>query len=351
MNNRLLHPDEQKILAQVKKGQSLRQQYSDTAAACADTHCAAGVPANSPYKAALEALQAAGQNYPAERAQLRETGLFGYTLQNEVSDWASRDQVVVRGLGALQAVGGVAQGILGVAMISAGRSVLVRVAGGVEVGIGLDNAYHGAEEVYTGTPQNTLGQQVLTDLGLSPTAAAWTYGGFGLVAGAGAGVASALSAADGAGSGAAEGATVTNIPARPNFYVTSDGTAVPATGYRALAGQAADNVASTGLIMPKSPANPTYFTFNNISDLSASQTQSLLQIPYTPTNWASFDTLQLIGNNLEIPTGLWNTTTLPEPIINSFPEFGEGGATQAITNNPVSINGFGTFPTATGIGK
>ena len=43
-----------------------QEQYRLAAAACALTRCAAGV-ANSLYKAALEALQAAGQHYPTEQ--------------------------------------------------------------------------------------------------------------------------------------------------------------------------------------------------------------------------------------------------------------------------------------------
>ncbi len=106
VNNRLLHPDEQKTLSQLQQGQSPQEQSRLAAAACALTRCAAGVPANSPYKAGFEALQAAGKNFPTEQALLTKNGLFGYTLLNEASDWASRDQPVTRAWGAIEAVGG-----------------------------------------------------------------------------------------------------------------------------------------------------------------------------------------------------------------------------------------------------
>lgn len=56
--------------------------------------------------------------------------------------------------------------------------------------------------------------------------------------------------------------------------------------------------------------------------------------------------LQLL-NDLKIPTERWNTTTTLEPITYTFPEWGKGGATQAITNQPIRTNGFGTLPTGT----
>jgi hypothetical protein len=118
---------------------------------------------------------------------------------------------------------------------------------------------------------------------------------------------------------------------------------VPATGYRAVGGPAVDE-ALTGTIAPR---NPTYITFDNITNMSPSAAQSLLQLPRTPTNWVSFDTLPLI-NDLTIPTGKWNTTTILEPITNTFPEWGTGGGSQAITNQPIQVKGFGTLSTGTG---
>ncbi|WP_213881959.1 hypothetical protein [Pseudomonas sp. dw_358] len=124
-----------------------------------------------------------------------------------------------------------------------------------------------------------------------------------------------------------------------DFYVTPQGTTVPATGYRAVGGPAVEE-ALTGTIAPR---NPTYITFDNIENMTPSEAQSLLQLPRTPTNWVSFDTLPLV-DDLKIPTGKWNTTTTLEPITNTFPEWGAGGGTQAITNQPIKVKDFGTLP-------
>jgi hypothetical protein len=67
-------------------------------------------------------------------------------------------------------------------------------------------------------------------------------------------------------------------------------------------------------------------------------------LPYTPSRYATFDTLQLV-NDLTIPTGQWNTTSIPEPLTSTFPEFGSGGGTQAITTTP--ILGFRIAPVRT----
>ena len=124
-----------------------------------------------------------------------------------------------------------------------------------------------------------------------------------------------------------------------NFYVTSDGTAVPATGYRAVGGPAVSEI-ETGVIFPRNPG--TYITFNNITNLTRSEVQSLLQMQQTPTNWVTFDTLPLIPD-LKIPTGEWNTSTVPEPLTSTFPQYGSGGGTQAITTQPIKINGSGSL--------
>jgi RHS repeat-associated protein len=123
-----------------------------------------------------------------------------------------------------------------------------------------------------------------------------------------------------------------------NFYVNSTGTAIPSTGYRALTPTGVE-MANAGSI--NSPTGTTYFTFNNLSGLTAHQAQQLLQVPYTPAMYATFDTLQVV-NDVAIPTGLYNTTLIPEPITSTYPENGTGGATQAITST--TIQGFGLNP-------
>ncbi|MBV4476870.1 hypothetical protein [Pseudomonas botevensis] len=124
-----------------------------------------------------------------------------------------------------------------------------------------------------------------------------------------------------------------------DFYVTPQGTAIPATGYRAV-GVPAVEEALTGTIAPRSP---TYITFDNIKKYDAVRSSGPTTTARTPTNWVSFDTLPLV-NDLKIPTGKWNTTTNLEPITNTFPEWGRGGGTQAITNQSIKIKDFGTLP-------
>jgi hypothetical protein len=142
----------------------------------------------------------------------------------------------------------------------------------------------------------------------------------------------------------ADGGSATSVSTAANGHQIVN--IAPATGYRAVGGPAVDE-ALTATIAPR---NPTYLTFDNITNLSPSAAQSLLQLPRTPTNWVSFDTLPLI-NDLTIATGKWNTTTTLEPITNTFPEWGSSGGTQAITNQPIQVKGFGTLPLPTGAGQ
>ena len=204
MNNRLLHPDEQKTLSQLQQGQSPQEQLRLAAAACALTRCAASLPANNPYKAALQALQTAGKNFPAEQALLTKNGLFGYSLGNAASDFISRYEVGTRAAGALQAVGGAAGAAAGVGIMAAGcETGLGCVAGFALAATGADTSQAGYRQMLTGTYTPTLGQQALESLGLTPTTAAWTYAAIGVGAGVGA-AASAFTAADGVGAASSE---------------------------------------------------------------------------------------------------------------------------------------------------
>ena len=116
-----------------------------------------------------------------------------------------------------------------------------------------------------------------------------------------------------------------------DFYVTSSGTAIPSTGYRAI-GAPAVQAAENGNLM--SGSGTTYITFNNLNGLTGQQAGQLLQQPYSPARFAQFDTLQ-IANDLKIPGGRWNTSPVPEPFAISYPEYGVGGGTQAITSTPI----------------
>jgi RHS repeat-associated protein len=118
---------------------------------------------------------------------------------------------------------------------------------------------------------------------------------------------------------------------RTSFYVTADGTAIPATGYRAVGGPSVAQ-AETGNLM--SQYGPTYITFTDISSMSGAEAKSVLQLKYEPSAYAAFDTLQII-DDLSIPGGNWNRSLIPEPITSTFPQYGIGGASQAITTTPI----------------
>ena len=49
------------------------------------------------------------------------------------------------------------------------------------------------------------------------------------------------------------------------------------------------------------------------------------------------DTLQL-ADDLRIPYGKWGQADWLEPLIKDFPEYGEGGATQAVTNQRIVLD-------------
>ena len=120
-----------------------------------------------------------------------------------------------------------------------------------------------------------------------------------------------------------------------DFYVTCDNTVIPSTAYRAV-----NNGGLKAVTVMAKPGNDTYITFDNISVMDAPQIRNILQTEKRPTAVAKFDTLQIV-DDIKIPTEKWNTTVIPEPITKSMPRFGNGGATQVITNT--SINKYDLF--------
>jgi len=121
---------------------------------------------------------------------------------------------------------------------------------------------------------------------------------------------------------------------KADFYVKPSGETIPSTGYRAVSGKGAE-AAKKGDLM--SSGKDTYFTFDNPAGKSAKQIKSELQITEVPTHIGEFDTLQII-DDIQVPKGKWGQADYLEPIVKDFPEYGAGGATQAITqnkNNPI----------------
>ena len=56
----------------------------------------------------------------------------------------------------------------------------------------------------------------------------------------------------------------------------------------------------------------------------------------TPTLRVEFDTAQIL-DDVRIPQGMWGEADHLEPLTRDFPQFGSGGATQAITNRPIQV--------------
>ena len=118
-----------------------------------------------------------------------------------------------------------------------------------------------------------------------------------------------------------------------DFYITPSGKAIPATGYRYVSKEAPylDELKSTKTIPANS--NGTYFSFDNFD----TPNPKALQVPHDASVKASFDTLQIV-DDVEIPRGKWGKADYLEPITKDFPEFGKGGATQAITHKEIKVD-------------
>ena len=130
---------------------------------------------------------------------------------------------------------------------------------------------------------------------------------------------------------------VRNTPiGKPMFYVKTTGEAFPSTGYRHFASN--DNIVhkiveNDGIV----PAygNGNYVTFNKIDD--AATASSKLQVVHDAAIRMEFDTLHVV-DDLRVPKGNWDTADWLEPITKDHPEYGLGGATQAVTNSAIRVN-------------
>jgi hypothetical protein len=119
----------------------------------------------------------------------------------------------------------------------------------------------------------------------------------------------------------------------PNFYTSASGETIPATGYRYVSSDAPylQDLLSHGII----PANSrgTYISFDSLGQGAAGK----LQVPHDAAIKIEFDTKQIL-DDVQIPKGQWGKADYPEPITNDFPQFGPGGATQAVTTKPIVVN-------------
>ena len=124
------------------------------------------------------------------------------------------------------------------------------------------------------------------------------------------------------------------IKGRPDFYVRPSGDVIPGTRYRAIGGKSNLAEIATGKIASR---DPTYITFNDIREKSAAEVQDILQLPQKHSHVVEFDTKQIL-DSLRIPGGRWNTEKNLEPLTKTFPEWGKGGGTQAITDQEIKID-------------
>ena len=120
---------------------------------------------------------------------------------------------------------------------------------------------------------------------------------------------------------------------RADFYVTPNGDVVPSTGYRYMSRNA--GYIPTLKETMEIPANDkgTYITFDRF-DMPAPEK---LQVPHDASIRGSFDTLQII-DDIRTPNGMWGKAGWLEPITKDFPEYGSGGATQAVTNQKIVLD-------------
>lgn len=120
---------------------------------------------------------------------------------------------------------------------------------------------------------------------------------------------------------------------KPDFYINMSGEAIPATGYRYVSSEAPylQDLLSHGTI----PANNrgTNISFDNLNKGAADK----LQVPHDAVIKIEFDTKQMLSD-IQIPKGQWGKAGYLEPITNDFPQFGSGGATQAVTTQPIVVN-------------
>lgn len=127
--------------------------------------------------------------------------------------------------------------------------------------------------------------------------------------------------------------------AKADFYVAPSGEAIPSTGYRYMSENASYLAELYKTKNIPANLNGTYFSFNKYDVASPGK----LQVPHDASIRGSFDTLQII-DDIRIPNGNWGKANYPEPITKDFPEFGTGGATQAVTNSQIILNEITKLP-------
>lgn len=200
MNNRQLHPSEKQRITELAKGDA-RKEARLTAAACALVKCYAEYPEGSDAYNALKAMADVGSNdaMASERQQLQaQQSLFGYSKTDQFLDSAKQVnntyQVSTRALGAGQAALGAAGVAASVVTAPASCSTGIGcVANAVVATTSLDAVYTGSKQAISGQSEDSLLNQALQGLGMSPEASSYAEMALGI--GAAAKVASVVNAA------------------------------------------------------------------------------------------------------------------------------------------------------------
>ncbi|WP_405238550.1 hypothetical protein [Capnocytophaga cynodegmi] len=95
-----------------------------------------------------------------------------------------------------------------------------------------------------------------------------------------------------------------------------------------------DKLKTQGIIDASPEQHPTYVSLDNYSN--ADVIKSKLQLPKKPTWVAEFDGNQIIGD-VRLPKGKYLTAEYREVLCKSYPDLGEGGGSQFITNSPIKV--------------
>lgn len=94
---------------------------------------------------------------------------------------------------------------------------------------------------------------------------------------------------------------------------------------------------SEGLIPKQTGQGKTYFSLDKIDDPIIAIDKMQLDSKYTDAVWrAEFDATQLV-NQVSFPKGKWNNAEYIEILTSSYRTFGDGGASQFITESAIKI--------------
>jgi hypothetical protein len=125
---------------------------------------------------------------------------------------------------------------------------------------------------------------------------------------------------------------------KTDFIVRENGDVIPATAYRYIDSEVPylEKLRKTG----KVPSNPkgTYLSFERFESSEVARNKLQLSPPDNNARYRLDLETGPIAERLEIPNGDFGRANYLEPVTKDFPQFGEGGATQAVTRDPFRVN-------------